>query len=63
MATQTLSAFCREKVLSELSNGSMVENGLSHPGTQCDQLSNKRKPTTIFGIGGLEMFAVTAFER
>jgi len=63
MATRILDVLCREKALSELPNGSMVENGLSHPGTQCDQLSNKRKPTTIFGIGGLERFAVTAFER
>jgi len=63
MATQTLGALCREKALSELPNGSMVEDGSSRPGTQCDQLSNKRKPTTTFGIGGLERFAVTTFER
>jgi len=62
MATWTLGALCREKVLSELPNRSMVENGSSHPSTQCDQLSNKEKPATIFGIGGLERFAVTTFE-
>jgi len=32
MATQTLGALCREKALSELPNGSMIKNGLSHPG-------------------------------
>ena len=32
MATQTLGALCREKVLSVLSNRSMVENGSSHSG-------------------------------
>ena len=32
IATQTLGALCREKVLSELLNGSMIKNGLSRPG-------------------------------
>jgi len=36
MATWILGALCREKVLSELPNGSMVKNGLSRPGTQGD---------------------------
>jgi len=34
MAIQTLSALCREKVLSELPNRSMVENSSSCPGIQ-----------------------------
>jgi len=61
MATQILGALCREKALSELPNGSMVENCSSCPGTQCDQLSNKEKPAITFGIGGLETFVVTTF--
>jgi len=36
MTTWTLGALCREKVLSELPNGSMIKNGSSHPGTQGD---------------------------
>ena len=32
MATRTLGALCREKVLSELPNGSMIKNDLSYPG-------------------------------
>jgi len=36
MAIQTLGALYKEKALSELSNGSMVKDGLSHPGTQGD---------------------------
>jgi len=36
MATWTMGVLCREKALSELSNGSMVENGSSCPGTQGD---------------------------
>jgi len=41
MAIWTMGALCREKVLSELPNGSMVKNGSSHPGTQGDRLTNK----------------------
>jgi len=41
----------------------MVKNGLSCPGTQCDQLTNKRKPATTFGIGGLEGLTITTFEE
>ena len=36
MATRTMGALCREKALSELSNGSMVKDSSSHPGTQGD---------------------------
>ena len=32
MATQTLDVLCREEALSVLSNGSMIEDGSSHPG-------------------------------
>jgi len=63
MATQTLGALCREKALSKLHNRSIVKNGSSCPGTQCDQLANKQKPATIFGIGELERLAITIFER
>jgi len=63
MATRTLGALCREKVLSELPNGSMVENGSSRPGTQGDRLANKRKPAPTFSIGGLEKVLDTTFER
>jgi len=42
MVTWTLGALCREKMLSELPNGSMVKNGLSHPGTQDDRLTDNR---------------------
>jgi len=41
MATQILDTLCREKVLSELPNGSMIKDDLSCPGTQGDQLANK----------------------
>jgi len=34
MATQTLGTLNREKVLSELPNGSMIENSLSYPSTR-----------------------------
>ena len=50
MATRTLGALCREKALSELPNGSMVENGSSYLSTQGDQLANKRKPAPTFSI-------------
>jgi len=63
MATRTLGILCREKVLSELPNGSMVENGLSRPGTQGDRLANKWKPAPTFSIGGLEKVLDTTFER
>jgi len=63
MATRTLGALCREKALSELPNGSMVENGSSRPGTQGDRLANKRKPAPTFSIGGLEKVLDTTFER
>jgi len=36
IATQTLDALCKEKVLSELPNGSIVKDGSSGPGTQGD---------------------------
>ena len=54
MATRTLGALCREKALSELPNGSIVENGSSRPGTQGDRLANKRQPAPTFSIEGLE---------
>ena len=41
MATWTVGALCREKALSKLSNGSMVKNGTSCPGTQGDRLANE----------------------
>ena len=63
MATQTLGALCRKKVLSELPNRSMIKNGLSHPGTQGDQLANEEKPAPTFSIGGLEKVLDTTFER
>jgi len=63
MATQILGALCREKVLSELPNGSIVKDGSSRPGTQSDQLANKWKPAPIFSIGGLEKVLDTTFER
>jgi len=58
-----MGALCREKALSELPNGSMVENGSSCPGTQGDQLANKWKPAPTFSIGGLEKVLDTTFER
>jgi len=63
MATQTMGALCREKVLSELPNGSMVKNGSSYPGTQGDQLVDKWKLALIFSIGGLEEVLDATFER
>ena len=63
MATRTLGALCREKVLSKLPNGSMVKNGSSHPSTQGDQLANKWKLAPTFSIGGLEKVLDTTFER
>jgi len=63
MAIWTLGALCRKKVLSELPNGSMVKNGLSHPGTQGNRLANKWKPASTFSIGGLEKVFDTTFER
>jgi len=63
MATRTLGALCREKALSELPNGSMVENGSSRPGTQGDRLTNKQKPAPTFSIGGLEKVLDTTFKR
>jgi len=63
MATQTMGALCREKVLSELPNGSMVKNGSSYPGTQGDQLVDKWKLALTFSIGGLEEVLDATFER
>ena len=63
MATRTVGALCREKALSELSNGSTVKNGTSRPGTQGDQLTNEWKPAPSFSIGGLEKVLDTTFER
>jgi len=63
MATRTLGALCREKVLSELPNGSMVKDDSSCPGTQGDRLANKQKPAPTFSIGGLEEVLDTTFER
>ena len=63
MATRTLGALCREKVLSKLPNGSMIKNGSSRPSTQDDQLANERKPAPTFSIGGLEKVLDTTFER
>jgi len=63
MATQTLGVLCREKVLSELPNGSMVKDSSSRPGTQGNQLANKWKPAPTFSVGGLEKVLDTTFER
>jgi len=63
MATRTLGALCRKKVLSKLPNGSMIKNGSSRPNTQGDQLANKGKPVPTFSIGGLEKVLDTTFER
>ena len=63
MATWTIDTLCRENALSELPNGSMVENGSSCPGTQGDQLANKWKPAPTFSIGELEKVLDTIFER
>ena len=63
MVTQTLGALCREKALSKLHNRSIVKNSSSYPGTQCDQLANKQKLATTFGIGELERLAIIIFER
>jgi len=54
MATQILGALCREKVLSELPNRSMVKDGLSSPGTQGNRLANKWKPAPTFSIEELD---------
>jgi len=63
MATRTLGALYREKMLSELPNRSMVKDGLSRLGTQGDRLANKWKPAPTFSIGGLEKVLGTTFER
>ena len=63
MATRTLGALCREKVLSKLPNRSMVKDGSSRPGTQGDRLANKWKSAPTFSIGGLEKVLDTTFER
>jgi len=63
MATWTLGALCREKVLSELPNGSMVKNSSSRPSIQGDRLANKGKPAPTFSIGELEKVFDTIFER
>ena len=63
MATRTLGIFCREKVLSELPNGSIIKNGLSCPSTQDDWLANEGKLALTFSIGGLEKVLNTTFER
>jgi len=63
MAIWTVGTLCREKALSKLSNGSMVKNGTSRPGTQDDRLANEWKPAPSFSIGGLEKVLSTTFER
>jgi len=63
MAIQILGALCREKALSKLPNGSMIKNGLSHSGTQSDQLANKGKLAPTFSIGGLEKVLDPTFEK
>jgi len=63
MAIWTLGALCKEKVLSELTNESMIKDGLSCPGTQGDQHTNKEKPAPTFSIRGLEKVLDTTFER
>ena len=63
MATRTMGALCREKVLSKLPNRSMVKDGSSRPGTQSDRLANKWKSASTFSIGGLEKILDTTFER
>ena len=63
MATRTLGMLCREKVLSELPNGSMIKNSSSCPSTQGNQLTNEGKLASIFSIGGLEKVLDTTFER
>jgi len=63
MATRILGALCREKALSKLPNGSMIENSSNRPGTQGDQLANEGKPAFTFSIGGLEKVLNTTFER
>jgi len=63
MATWTLGALCRKKALSELPNGSMINNGSSRPGTQGDRLANEWKLAPTFSIGGLEKVLDTTFER
>jgi len=63
MAIQTMGTLYREKALSELPNGSMIENGSSCPGTQGDRLTNEGKLAPTFSIGGLEKVLDTTFER
>ena len=63
MITQTLDILYREKALSKLPNGSIIEDGSSRPSTQGDQLANKWKPAPTFSIGGLEKVLDTTFER
>jgi len=63
MVTRTLGVLCREKALSKLPNGSIIEDGSSHPSTQGDQLANKWKLAPTFSIGGLEKVLDTTFER
>ena len=60
MATRTLGALCREKALSILPNGSMVEDGSSYPGIQCDRLAKVSKPTTTLGIARLKRLVILA---
>lgn len=63
MATQTLNTLCREKALSILSNGSMIENSSSCSSIQGNQLANIKKLTTIFRIVRLEYFVISVFKR
>jgi len=63
IAIQTLGALCREKVLSELPNGSIIEDSSSCPGTQDNQLTNEEKLASTFSIGGLEKVLDTTFEK
>jgi len=54
---------CREKTLSELLNRSMVKNGSSYSGAQCNQLVKKRKLVVTFSIGRLEKLVVTLIQE
>ena len=63
MATRTMGTLYREKALSKLPNGSMVENGLSRSGTQGNQLANEEKSAPTFSIRGLEKILDTTFKR
>ena len=58
IAIQTLGTLCKEKTLSILSNGHMVENSSSYPGIQCDWLAKVSKPTTTLGVAGLKRFVI-----